>query len=174
MYLKKKKRRKRRRRRRERRNNYSSILWGKLLWLHKLYSVQIQSWTCHLNAMWYLSLETDSVYLNTLMRKLIWSNCSIIRGMKEHPNLVGWRDGAVVKRTCCFCLVLFWDRVCLYNSHGCPGTCFVDQVSLELTEIYLPLCLSVCLSLPPKCCNISHKPPCPVCTCSFRGPGLDF
>ncbi|KAL6045915.1 hypothetical protein STEG23_018413, partial [Scotinomys teguina] len=35
------------------------------------------------------------------------------------------------------------DKVYLCNSPGCPGTRFVDQAGLELTEIYL--------SLPPKC-----------------------
>ena len=35
----------------------------------------------------------------------------------------------------CFC---FWDRVSLC-SFGCPGTCYVDQAGLELTELNLPL-----------------------------------
>ncbi|EGV95664.1 hypothetical protein I79_001261 [Cricetulus griseus] len=32
----------------------------------------------------------------------------------------------------------FQNRVSLCSS-GCPGTCSVDQASLELTEIFLPV-----------------------------------
>jgi hypothetical protein len=53
---------------------------------------------------------------------------------------------------CCFGLVWFGlvyfdfsfpDRVSLYKSPSCPGTQFVVQADLKLTEIHLPL--------PPKC-----------------------
>jgi hypothetical protein len=36
------------------------------------------------------------------------------------------------------CLLAFWDWVSLC-SPGCPGTHFVDQAGLELTEIRLPV-----------------------------------
>ena len=43
-----------------------------------------------------------------------------------------------------FCSVLvFQDRVSLYNSPSCPGTRSVDKTGLEFTE--------VCRQLPPEC-----------------------
>jgi hypothetical protein len=33
-------------------------------------------------------------------------------------------------------LFVFWDKVSLCRL-GCPGTCYVDQASLQLTEIHL-------------------------------------
>jgi hypothetical protein len=44
---------------------------------------------------------------------------------------------------CLFVRLFSQDRVSLCNSPGCPGTCYVDQTGLELTEIPLPL--------PPEC-----------------------
>jgi hypothetical protein len=40
----------------------------------------------------------------------------------------------------CFfvCLLVEKGFLCV-NSHGCPGTCSVDQAGLEITEIHLPL-----------------------------------
>ena len=39
-----------------------------------------------------------------------------------------------------FVLVWFFETAfSLYNSPACPGTCFVDQAGLKLTEIHLPL-----------------------------------
>lgn len=35
--------------------------------------------------------------------------------------------------------VIFHDSISVCNSPGCPGTCFVDQAGLELTDIFLPL-----------------------------------
>ena len=49
-----------------------------------------------------------------------------------------WYCSFVVVLLFCFVL-LFRDRVSLYNSSGCPGTCFVDQAGIVLTEIHLPL-----------------------------------
>ena len=43
----------------------------------------------------------------------------------------------------CFLSSVFWDRVSLCKSPGCPGTHYVDQDGLKLTEI--------CLPLPPEC-----------------------
>jgi hypothetical protein len=40
-----------------------------------------------------------------------------------------------------FCLFFSQDWVSRCNSSDCPGTCFVDQVGLKLTEIRLPLSL---------------------------------
>jgi hypothetical protein len=50
--------------------------------------------------------------------------------------------------------LVFWGRVSLY-SPGCPGTHFVDQADLELTEIHLPL--------PPECWDWRPAPPHPAC-----------
>lgn len=62
------------------------------------------------------------------------------RGAKVNDVYVGSE-----KRRCSV-LALFWGgggRVSLYNSTDCPGTHFVEQSGLVLTEI--------CLSLPSKC-----------------------
>jgi hypothetical protein len=63
-----------------------------------------------------------------------------------HNHVHRWRTGYtsllrlghVIFCCCCWFLVSFWDRVSLC-SPGWPGTCFVDQAGLELTEICLPL-----------------------------------
>ena len=47
-------------------------------------------------------------------------------------------------------LHIYIYSISLYSS-ACPGSHFVDQANLELTEI--------CLRLPPKCCHHAQKYP---------------
>ena len=46
--------------------------------------------------------------------------------------------------------LVFWDRVSLCSS-GLSGTSYIDQASIKLTEIHLPL--------PPKCWDLRCAPP---------------
>jgi len=61
-------------------------------------------------------------------------------------QLVGWVFVVVVVVVVCsvlFCL----DRISLCNSPDCPGTRFVDQAGLKITEIHLPPLLPFILLL---------------------------
>jgi hypothetical protein len=49
-------------------------------------------------------------------------------GDLELFSLVSWKNLSITL------FYLFWDRVSLCNSPGCPGTCLVDRAGPVLTE----------------------------------------
>lgn len=86
-------------------------------------------------------------------RELVPFNCSVtsthLLGMQE-PLLppTYTMDSFLVFLLFCFVfshVFIFQDGASLYNSPGCPGTGFINQAGLKLTEI---------------CLGLKHEPPC--------------